>query len=49
MEQTECSETSEFKIQAPGNYPEESTQQSEVSLMDDYFSFSWPLTLQNSL
>ena len=23
MEQTECSETSEYKIQTPGNYPEE--------------------------
>jgi len=26
-EQTECSETSAYKIQTPGNYPEESTQQ----------------------
>jgi hypothetical protein len=26
MEQTECSETSAFKIQAPGNYPEENIQ-----------------------
>jgi len=26
MEQTECSETSEYKIQTPGNYPEESIQ-----------------------
>jgi len=26
---TECSETSAYKIQAPGNYPEESTQHSE--------------------
>jgi len=25
-EQTECSETSACKIQAPGNYPEESLQ-----------------------
>jgi len=24
MEQTECSETSAYKIQRPGNYPEES-------------------------
>jgi hypothetical protein len=24
MEQTECSETSAYKIQTPGNYPEES-------------------------
>ena len=27
MEQTECSETSAYKIQAPGNYPEENIQQ----------------------
>jgi len=26
---TECSETSEYKIQRPGNYPEESIQHSE--------------------
>jgi len=26
MEQTECSETSEYKIQTPGNYPEEGIQ-----------------------
>jgi len=29
MEQKECSETSEYKIQTPGNYPEESIQHSE--------------------
>jgi len=29
MEQTECSETSAYKIQIPGNYPEESIQHSE--------------------
>jgi len=28
----ECSETSAYKIQKPGNYPEESIQQSEESL-----------------
>jgi len=28
MEQTECSETSAYTIQTPGNYPEESTQYS---------------------
>jgi hypothetical protein len=27
MEKTECSETSAYKIQTPGNYPEESIQQ----------------------
>jgi len=26
MEQTECSETLAYKIQMPGNYPEESVQ-----------------------
>jgi len=31
MEQTECSETSAYKIQMLGNYPEESIQQSECS------------------
>jgi len=29
MEQTECSETSAYKIQTPGNCPEESIQHSE--------------------
>jgi hypothetical protein len=29
MEQTECSETSAYKIQTPGNYPEESRQHLE--------------------
>jgi len=29
MEQTECSETSAYKIQTPENYPEESIQHSE--------------------
>ena len=29
MEQTECSETSAYKIQMPGNYPEESIEHSE--------------------
>jgi hypothetical protein len=29
MEQIECSETSEHKIQMSGNYPEESIQHSE--------------------
>jgi len=28
LEQTECSETLTYKIQTPGNYPEESTQHS---------------------
>jgi len=29
MEQTECSETSAYKIQTPGNYPEENMQHTE--------------------
>jgi len=29
IEQTECSKTSAYKIQMPGNYPEESIQHSE--------------------
>jgi hypothetical protein len=29
MEQTECSEMSAYKIQKPGNYPEDSIQHSE--------------------
>ena len=32
MEQTERSETSAYKIQNPGNYPEESIQQESKSL-----------------
>jgi hypothetical protein len=32
MEQTERSETSEYKIQTPGNYPEESMQQNNFVL-----------------
>jgi hypothetical protein len=30
MEQTECSETLAYKIQTPGNYPEEIIQHSEL-------------------
>jgi len=32
MEQTECSETLAYKIQAPGNYPEENIQQVKRTL-----------------
>jgi hypothetical protein len=31
MEQTECSETSAYKIQTPGNYPEGNIQHTEHS------------------
>ena len=30
MEQTECSETSVYKIQTPGNYPEESIKHEKL-------------------
>jgi hypothetical protein len=33
MEQRECSETSAYKIQTPGNYPEESLQQTPSTLV----------------
>jgi len=32
VEQTECSETLAYKIQMPGNYPEESIQQNYIIL-----------------
>jgi hypothetical protein len=35
MEQTECSETSAYKIQMPVNYPEESTQQEYVKIIKE--------------
>ena len=43
MEQTECSETSAYKIQTPGNYPEESIQHSEHgdSLKSRWLSSFW--------
>ena len=41
MEETECSETSAYKIQTPGNYPEESIQHTEngVSLKSMVFTY----------
>jgi len=33
MEETQCSETSAYKTQTPGNYPEESIQQTEDCLV----------------
>ena len=46
MEQTECSETSAYKIQKPGNYPEENIQHTEhgESLKSRmlYLSLGWP-------
>jgi len=37
MEQTECSKTSAYKIQTPGNYPEENIQVKKYS--DFHFSY----------
>jgi hypothetical protein len=38
MEQIECSETSAYKIQTPGNHPEENIQNdSEVSKIKCWF------------
>ena len=39
MEQTECSETSAYKIQTPGNYPKENIQHTEQgkSLKSKFF------------
>ena len=41
MEQTECSETLAYKIQTPGNYPEESIQQ----LLSEYESLRMKMAL----
>jgi len=35
MEKTECSEKSAYKIQTPGNYPEENIQQNKLLLVTD--------------
>jgi hypothetical protein len=37
MEQTECSETSAFKTQTPGNYPKETIQQNAQRFIQLYF------------
>jgi hypothetical protein len=39
MEQTECSETSAYKIQTLGNYPEESIQQNNNLFMYHIYFF----------
>jgi hypothetical protein len=49
MEQIECSETSAYKIQTPGNHPEENIQQIQMNF-DSYlmpycvtrFDLTWP-------
>jgi len=37
MEQTECSETSAYNIQTPGNYPEENLQHVIIIMLCIYF------------
>jgi hypothetical protein len=51
MEQAKCSETSEYKIQTPGNYPEESIQHSEhgESLKSWYQFLSQLIILQSAV
>ena len=51
MEQTDCSETSAYKIQTPENYPEENTQHSEYgeSLKSrSIFLSTRPMTMEQS-
>jgi len=36
MEQTECSETSAYKIQTPGNYSEENMQHIDTYLSETF-------------
>jgi len=38
MEQTECSEMSAYKIQMPGNYPEENIQQHHILFLNRHTS-----------
>ena len=41
MEQTECSETLAYKIQMPGNYPEESIQSLLLIATTGSFLLAW--------
>jgi len=51
MEQVDCSETSAYKVQTPGNYPEENIQHTEHSKSLKswayYFNTSNKLSLNN--
>jgi len=38
MEQTECSETSAYKIQTPGNYPKESIERFRILINTKYLN-----------
>jgi len=49
MEQTECSETLAYKIQTPGNYPEESIQQFYFSLPEWRKEFLFVIECKHSL
>jgi len=40
MEQTECSKMSAYKIQTPGNYPEENIQVSIISTEKDSYKIN---------
>jgi len=45
MEQTECSETSAYKVQTPGYYPEESIQYLMVVIIFQFFEHSGVMLL----
>jgi len=47
MEQTECSETSAYKIQMPGNYPEESIQQDVHNSQSPHKQINTDLAVMN--
>jgi hypothetical protein len=55
MEQTECSETSAYKMQTPGNYPEENIQHTEHGeglksrIVVKYFPLAYVLVLRGCL
>ena len=48
MEQTECSETSVYKIQRPGNHPKESIQHSEHGESLKSRTFHWVIELTDN-
>ena len=48
MEQTECSETSAFKLQMPGNYPKESIQQlNEFASLTTHVEWAFRIEARN--
>jgi len=49
MEQTKCSETLAYKIQTPGNYPEENIQLKEPCLVNPGKMFVPPLHIKMGL